>query len=109
MRFCFDCGCKLDKVQGVSYPWGCPYCRTNIPDEFADEQWDLEAILYGLYLHDWVANHDEGAPVCFHEFEDNEFMENEIVNYLLTKYGLRHMLREYNDIMDVHRYFANTE
>lgn len=111
MRFCNKCGCMVDKETELDYPWVCPNCDENMFNVETDtmEELDVEEILYGLYLHDWIATHDEGEPVCFNEFLDNEFMESEIVDNLLTKYGLRHMLREYNDIMDEYRYFANTE
>ena len=87
----------MDKETELDYPWYCPNCdenmfnvETNTVDELG-----LAWILYGLYLHDWIATHDEGDPVRFYEFIMNEYLDDEWMVGLMVKYSLEHIINEY--------------
>lgn len=88
MRFCTKCGCKVDKDTETDYSWYCPNCDENLFYIETDTERELEykEILYGLYLHNWVTIHNEGEPVCFSEFLDNEYHETELMTELIEKY-----------------------
>ena len=88
MRFCTKCGCKVDKDTEMDYSWYCPNCDENLYFIETDTERELEykEILYGLYLHNWVTTHNEGEPVCFSEFLDNEYHETELMTELIEKY-----------------------
>lgn len=90
IRICGKCGCKVDRETELDYPWVCPNCNKNMFNVETDTIYELSIskVLYGLYLHDWLSDHDEGDPVCFNEFMDNEFWDTEIVANLFTKYEL---------------------
>lgn len=97
MRFCNRCGCKVDKETELDYPWYCQNCDENMFNVETNtvEELDPKRILYGLYLHDWVNTHDEGEPVCFGEFLDNEYLDTDWMVSLMVKYSLEHMIDEY--------------
>jgi Zn finger protein HypA/HybF involved in hydrogenase expression len=97
VRFCNRCGCKADRETELDYPWYCPNCDENLYNVETDaaDELDLAWILYGLYLHDWVNTHDEGEPVCFNEFLDNEYLDVDWMVSLMVKYALGHMIDEY--------------
>lgn len=40
-------------------------------------------MLYGAYLRYWYNTHDEGKPVCFEEFVDNELQDDEYMTYVI--------------------------
>ena len=89
MRFCAKCGCKVDEGTETDYPWYCPNCDENLFCIETDTERELEykEILYGLYLHNWVTTHDEGEPVCFSEFLNNEYLDVDSMAYLMFKYS----------------------
>ena len=39
-------------------------------------------IMYGAYVKDWMDTHDEGCPVCFDEFIQNEYRDGDYMMYL---------------------------
>ena len=43
---------------------------------------DVRYIAYGIYCDDWIRTHDEGTPVCFNEFIDNEYLDFDYIHYL---------------------------
>ena len=89
MRFCAKCGCKVDRTTRSDYPWYCPNCDENLFYIETDTERELEykEILYGLYLHNWVTTHDEGEPVCFSEFLNNEYLDVDFMTYLMFEYS----------------------
>lgn len=96
MKFCNRCGCKVDRESELDYPWFCPNCdenRYNVETDAAMEL-NLKRILYGLYLHDWVNTHDEGDPVCFSEFLDNEYLDLGWMANLMFKYDFPAKIQE---------------
>lgn len=97
MRFCNRCGCKVDRETELDYPWVCPNCDENMfnVETYAVEELDLEWILYGLYLHDWIANHDVDDHARFDEFLVKEYLDEEQMIGLLVNYYLEHMVDEY--------------
>lgn len=97
MRFCNRCGCKVDRETELDYPWYCPNCDENLFNVETDraDELDFAWVLYGWYLHDWVKTHDEGDPVCFDEFQTNEYLDEEWMLGLLNKYALEYAIFEY--------------
>ena len=43
---------------------------------------DIRRIAYALYCDEWIRSHDEGTPVCFNEFVDNEYLDWEYMQGL---------------------------
>lgn len=105
MILCGRCGCKVDVEKEVTqYPYCCPYCDENMYGIECFDTDDLMDILYGLYLHEWVASHsgdefDEMEPVCRMEFMNNELLDEEYIVYLLSMYGLWHRIPEYRRML----------
>lgn len=58
---------------------------------------EVRLLTYGLYVSDWMNNHDEGMPVSFNEFVDNEYMECvDYIRGLLIDNGLGDWVESYN-------------
>lgn len=96
MRFCARCGCKVDVESEIPhYPYICCKHDENLCGWETYLSYEIELILFGCYLHDWVKTHDEGEPVCFDEFMDNEFWDEEWMEHLLTLYGMHHKIADY--------------
>jgi len=47
-------------------------------------------MMYGAYVRDWLNFYDrelrDGMPVCFYEFLDNEYLDEEFMAYLVKRY-----------------------
>lgn len=70
--------------KALFHPCGdcCYYgnCHKNYHDceySYASVYTDDEILLYQKYLDTWYNTHDEGEPVCFEEWFNNEFQEGE--------------------------------
>lgn len=60
------------------------------------EKNEVRNIAYALYVRDWMVEHDEGMPVCFEEFIDNEYMESFVeICELFEKEGLKDWIPAY--------------
>lgn len=85
--------CEVNKIVDDFYLKG--YDEFNIydiEDESVIETLQKEA--YDWYVISWQAEHDEGEPVCFNEFCDCEFCDDECMRSLLSdeKYKVWDML-----------------
>ena len=90
MRFCAKCGCMVDRTTRSDHPWRCPNCDKGLFHSETDTLEELESLAqlnYGLYLHYWNATHDEGEPVCFDEFLNNEYLDVNFMTYLMFEYS----------------------
>ena len=105
-----DCERSIHTYEGV-----CPECgtlhryvsnRVEVQYEFYDAASDdsgeepkndpgIRRILYALYLREWYATHDEGDPVCFSEFVDNEYRDREWMTELMSSRTLTELTEEY--------------
>ena len=56
------------------YPWLAKWLLDNISSVLRS---DCKAVKYTEYVADWWNDHDCGNPVCFDEWEQNEFVEND--------------------------------
>lgn len=57
---------------------------------------EVRHVAYALYVKDWMSCHDEGMPVCYDEFVDNEYMDCFIeINDLFEKEGLTDWIPAY--------------
>lgn len=58
---------------------------------------EVRNVAYALYVRDWMNSHDEGMPVCFNEFVENEYMECfDYIRDLFRAEGLSDWIESYD-------------
>lgn len=65
--------------------------------EYSQEE--VELMAYALYVRDWMVNNadEEGMPVCFNEFVDNEYIDcAEYISELFIDANLGDWIESYN-------------
>ena len=64
---------------------------------------EVRHMAYALYIRDWMITHDEGMPVCYNEFVDNEYWDcQEEITQMFHDYGFKDWIPFYESDGYIH-------